>query len=219
MIEGSHTLRNERRDFVEWHRGRSPYVLWALDVDTDAVRQRLAAAASHLDGLLLDGYRRQPHVTLALCGFAGHRKLLDDEFGEAHLAAQIDALQQLSPQSFEIEIGGLGSFSSAPYLALADDARRIAAIRKCLGAKASSRLDGDYVPHVTVGLYAEAWPAGEVNARLATFSSGTPTCLRIESVSLMSYEPSEIAGPLSRIACFHLARREMEWHDARYCAR
>ena len=63
------TLRNERRDFPEWHRGRPHYLLWAIDTDLAAVRARVVAAQRALDGLLLDGYRRQPHITLALCGF------------------------------------------------------------------------------------------------------------------------------------------------------
>ena len=59
------TLQNVRRDFPEWHRGRPRYALWALDVDVAPVREAVAGAASHLDGLLLDNYRRQPHITLA----------------------------------------------------------------------------------------------------------------------------------------------------------
>ncbi len=63
------TLPNVRRDFPEWHRGRPRYALWALDVDIPAVRHAVAAAETHLAGRLLAGYRRQPHVTLGLCGF------------------------------------------------------------------------------------------------------------------------------------------------------
>lgn len=211
MIEGSHSLRNERRDFVEWHRGRKPYVFWALDVDTDAVRQRLAAAARHLDGLLLEGYCRQPHVTLETCGFAGQAPLAEDEFGPAHLPAQIEALHQAAPPPFDIEISHLDSFNSAPYLALNKGCEAIAAIRQCLATDGAMRLYGDYVPHVTVGLYADAWPADEVNARLAAFPESTALRQRIERVSLMGYDPSEIGGPLRRLGCFQLCSRDMEW--------
>ncbi|HMY79709.1 MAG TPA: 2'-5' RNA ligase family protein, partial [Thauera aminoaromatica] len=51
------TLRNEHRDFHEWHRGRPHYLLWAIDMDLPAARARVAAAQHALDGLLLDGYR------------------------------------------------------------------------------------------------------------------------------------------------------------------
>lgn len=213
MIEGSHTLRNERRDFVEWHRGRKPYVFWALDVDTDAVRQRLAAAARHLDGLLLEGYCRQPHVTLEICGFAGQEPQAEDEFGPAHLPAQIEALRQAAPAPFDIEIGHLDSFSSAPYLALNKGGEAIAEIRRCLARQGVMRLYGDYLPHVTLGLYGDAWPADEVNARLATFSASAALRQRIERVSLMGYDPSEIGGPLHRLGAFQLDSRNMEWYE------
>jgi len=213
VIEGSHTLRNERRDFVEWHRGRKPYVFWALDLDTDAVRQKAAAAARHLDGLLLDGYARQLHITLEICGFAGQEPTAEDEFGPAHLPDQIEALRQAAPAPFDIEIGHLDSFNSAPYLALNKGSEAIAAIRQCLARDGAMRLYGDYLPHVTVGLYAIAWPADEVNARLAAFPASAALRQRIESVSLMGYDPSEIGGALRRLGCFQFDSRDMEWYE------
>ena len=84
------TLRNERRDFGDWHRGRPHYLLWAIDVDLPAVRSRITAAQRALDGLLLDGYRRQPHITLALCGFpARTARPAVDEFDRHWLQARI----------------------------------------------------------------------------------------------------------------------------------
>jgi len=212
VIEGSRTQRNERRDFVEWHRGRSPYVFWALDVDTPDVGRRVAAAQRHLSGLLLDGYERQPHVTLELCGFAATAPLLaEDEFDASHLEAQVAAMPKGAPAPFEIEIGPLDSFTSAPYLALDDASQGIAAVRACLAIDGAWRLFGDYVPHVTVGLYADAWPADAVGARLASFGMGEPVRLRIGRVSLMSYDPARIGGPLGRLGCFHLDSRDMRW--------
>jgi 2'-5' RNA ligase len=214
VIEASHTLRNEQRDFVEWHRGRAPYVFWGLDVDTPAVVERVAAARLHLDGLLLAGYCRQPHLTLELCGFAGEAPLADDEFGGAYLSAQIAALRQAAPAPFEIEIGALASFTSAPYLRVGDAGRCLAALRDSLAVEGSCRLLGDYTPHVTVGLYADAWPADSVRSRLHEFVAAELLSCRIERISLMAYAPSEIGGPLQRLGDFHLGRREMCWPDA-----
>jgi hypothetical protein len=47
------TIRNVQRDFPEWHLGRPHYLLWALDVDLEPVRQRVAAAQRHLSTRLL----------------------------------------------------------------------------------------------------------------------------------------------------------------------
>lgn len=213
MIEASHTLLNEQRDFVEWHRGRSPYVFWGLDVDMPAVVERVAAARQHLDGLLLAGYQRQPHVTLELCGFAAVAPQAVDEFGGAYLLAQFAALRQAAPGPFEIDIGALESFTSAPYLRVDDAGQRLAALRDCLAVEGAYRLAGDYTPHVTVGLYADAWPAASVRSRLREFVAAEPLSCRIVRICLMAYAPAEIGGPLRRLGDFHLDRREMHWHD------
>lgn len=212
LIEGSHTICNVRRDFPEWHLGRSPYVFWALDVDAPAVRALVARAAVHLGGYLLDGYGRQPHVTLDLCGFPGASAGRADEFAPALLERQCSALRSAGVPAFEIEVGALSSFSSAAFLGLVDPGGHIAAVRECLAVDGHSRLFGDYVPHVTVGLYGGAWPAGEIGACLSRYPGGERTRCRIERISLMAYEPTAIGGPLSCLADYLLATGEMRWH-------
>ena len=112
FLASSHTLENVRRDFPEWHRGRAHYLLWAIDVDAVAVRERVAGASAHLADLLLDGYRRGPHVTLALCGFASaaSENMRFDEVGVAYIEAQAAALRLARVPSFAIDIGALDSF-------------------------------------------------------------------------------------------------------------
>ena len=212
LIEGAHTLRNVCRDFPEWHRGRSPYVFWALDVDFPAVRAQVRRAGDHLSGLLLDSYSRQPHITLELCGFPSHAPAGDDEFSKEMIDRQCSALRAAQVPAFEIIIGGLASFSSAPFLQVADFAGRIAAVRNCLAVDGRHRLLGRYVPHVTVGLYADAWPVTNIAARFGQYVAGEPSHCQIERVSLMSYSPSLIGGELSAVADFHLASGEMRWH-------
>ena len=108
------TLRNERRDFVQWHLGRPAYVLWALEFDTACLLPRLQQAQVQLADLLLDGYCRQPHVTLGLCGFPSAAPQQADDFGADLIHTHVQALQRARPAAFEIEIGGLDSFSSVP---------------------------------------------------------------------------------------------------------
>lgn len=214
LIEGSNTLRNVRRDFPEWHQGRTPYVFWALDVDVPSVRARVGAAAKHLAGLLLEDYCRQPHVTLDLCGFPARHPGQPDEFGSAFLQRQFAALRQAALSGFEIELQGLGSFSSAPFLALGDKGGHVAALRTCLAENGAHRLLGHYVPHVTVGLYADAWPTESVHRRLRSFQRGDALSLRIEKLSLMSYRPSEVGGALDTLGDFRFVTGEMQWHPA-----
>jgi len=214
LIEGSHTVCNVRRDFPEWHLGRSPYVFWALDVDFPAVRAQVARAGEHLADWLLDGYYRQPHVTLDLCGFPCAVPGRADEFSPALLERQCLALRTACVPVFEIEVGGLASFSSAPFLKVSDRDGQIVAVRECLAMDGQFRLFGEYIPHVTVGLYGGAWPAGELGASLAGFPAGDNANCRIERISLMSYQPSEVGGPLNCLADYWLASGEMRWHGA-----
>lgn len=206
------TIRNERRDFHAWRRGRSHYLLWALDVDTPAVRARVAAAQHALTGLLLDGYARQPHVTLALCGFpARSGRPAHDEFDFERIAAQLAALQTANPGGFDIEIGGLESFSSAPFLHVEDDGTALATLRRCLHAEAA-HPQGLYVPHVTVGLYADAWPTAAVAQRFEPLADTPRLHCRITHLSLMGYVAAEIGGTLFKVADYGLDDGHLHWH-------
>ena len=211
FAEADFTLRNVRRDFSEWHLGRPRYALWALDVDLAPLRQRMRAAQDHLAGLLLAHYHRQPHVTLSLCGFPSEAPRHADDFGAEALQAQLAALGQARPRPFDIEIGALASFTSAPYLTVRDERGGIAALRACL-ADAHPLAGGcAYTPHVTVGLYAYAWPVPAVQARLASFACGAPLRLRIAGISLMSYLAADIGGPLQRIARYDFDSAALCW--------
>lgn len=194
------TLANVHRDFSEWHLGRPRYFLWALDVDTPKVRQRLLAARNHLSGRLLDNYRRQAHVTVSLCGFPTLSPRREDEFSPDMLQHQVAVLAQLSLLPFDIELGGLHTFSSAPYLAVNDLEGYIAALHHGLSRLEVNRLDEDYIPHVTVGLYAGAWPMSDIAARLQSFDGGKRIPLRVNGLSLLAYQAAEIGGVLEEYA-------------------
>ena len=205
------TLRNEQRDFPEWHLGRPHYALWALDVDVPAIRQRVAAADGHLSGLLLADYCRQPHVTLSLCGFPSACPQQADDFGAATLAAQLAALRRAQPRPFDIEVGALASFASVPYLAVQDAGGQIAALRECLTGGSLNDSYGAYTPHVTVGLYADAWPMPEVQARLASFAATDALRLRISGISLLSYASAHIGGALACMVRYDFQSETLHW--------
>ncbi len=206
------TLRNVCGDFSAWHLGRPYFALWALDVDTPPVRTRVAAAASHLDGLLLQDYRRQPHVTLGLCGFpqsaacdGGH----PDAFRPGQLRRQIDMLRRTRPGVFDIAVGALASFTSAPFLTVRDSDGGIGVLRGILGDSGIDRPHGAYVPHVTVGLYCGAWPIGAVGERLDGFDDDAPLICRIERASLMCYASEDVGGVLYHVADVDLRSGEI----------
>lgn len=201
------------RDFIEWHRGRRPYVFWGLDVEMPVVAGRVAAVAGHLGDWLLDAYARQAHITLDLCGFPRAWPSCPDEFGGDLLADQIAALRAAGPAPFAVEIGNPDSFRSAPYLAVRDPMGGIAALRRCLAIKGEHRLFGDYVPHVTVGLYALAVPFDLVLGHLRACCFPEKLQCAVDRLSLMAYAPAEIGGPLVCLADFQLASGALCWRD------
>ena len=67
---------------------------------------------------------------------------------------------------------------------------------------AGGQPGGPYTPHVTVGLYAGAWPTAEVLTRLDAFDAGSPLSCSIEGVSLMRYAAPDIGGPLETLGRF-----------------
>lgn len=212
-FDGPYTIANVRRDFPEWHLGRSRFALWAIEVDFPVVSQQVHAAQQHLEDFLLSGYKRQPHITLSICGFPCHNPKHADDFGVDHFEEQMMTLRRTCLKPFEINIGRLTSFSSAPFFHVSDTSNSIAALRACLTSSAPGYPSDNYTPHVTVGLYAGAWPKEQAKMRLNTFPQAELSPCLIQRISLMSYSAFEIGGPLITIADYHFEQATIQWHQ------
>lgn len=202
------TIASVFGDFHDWHRGRSPYLLWGILLDQAPVRALAGQAAAHLAHLLAAGYYRQPHVTLGLCGFPAAQPHAPDEFGPADLARQLAELAAAALPPFDIVLGELASFAMAPFLHVAGDA--LAPLHRILHQPWPGPAQAPYVPHLTVGLYGGAWPSAEVQEQLETFADEPLSC-RIGHIDLLAYQPSQIGGPLRRLAQFDLANGSFSW--------
>ena len=218
FLQHGHTIESQQRDFVTWHQGRLPYVIWAIDVNTPAICVQVLAAQQHLAGLLLEPYLRQPHITLSVCGFPAHTVQLADDFSYTMLDAQISSLRQRHLKPFEIRVDALASFSLAPFFHVADANDNVVALHGCLqlasGNHVSSHSATPYVPHITVGLYAGNWCAQAVSQRLDSFVNVSELSLRVSKISLMCYAPAVIGGTLQTLADYDLESGEMTWHKA-----
>ena len=191
------TIPAEVRDFAEWHHGRRHYAVWVLRCeDNPAIQAKFNAARAHLNGYLLEPYDRQPHITLFVCGFLAASAHYNDDFTLNQVAAQIQALESADNQAFEIEINGLNSFASAPFLEVHDPDGGIARLRNLLSGGAPEFRTAPYRPHLTVGLYASVFPSQDVLARMSAFIT-EPIRWRVEQVSLATYQASEVVGKLS----------------------
>ena len=213
FIKHANTTKNIDRDFHEWHQGRPRYAIWAIDVDTPEVRQQLQAAEQQLTGLLLENYARQPHITLSVCGFLSDKAEQADDFGVNHFEDQIANLSQLKLTPFEIEIGTLASFSSAPFFHIKDDSNNIASLNKCLNLGMPHNRHDQYIPHITVGLYADASSSTSVSIKLDSFPAANALRCKVNRISLMCYNSAEIGGALHTIADFDFALAKIQWHE------
>ena len=186
------------QDHPEWRRNRTDYALWLIRADGDAIGKRVAAARKHLAGYLLEPYRRQPHVTICVCGFPAKDARLDDDFADERFDAQVQAVTAAAMEPFPLVVGGLHSFASAPFLEVRDGSGRLEQLRRTLLLGGSEIGRSTFVPHVTVGLYAGAYPAGEVLERMRSFPPGACDLL-VDRITYAAYEARDPAGPLTML--------------------
>ena len=205
--DGAWTLRNVQKDFTDWRAGRHRYAVWAIDLDHDWLREASNTMHRHCADLLLPDYARQPHITLRICGFPSPSRRLGDDYTQADFRAQISALESARIEPFPISIGALDTFTTAPYFSVLDIDGGIARARRALAMPAG---DGPgekgfpYVPHVTFGLYGGRFPLADVIHRLRSSPENKSVRLTIRKLTLMTYEASVIAGPLTSVCEFDL---------------
>ncbi|MCM2331581.1 MAG: 2'-5' RNA ligase family protein [Pseudomonas sagittaria] len=190
------TLACELRDYPEWHRGRARYAVWTVPVECPRVLVRLERARAHLGGWLHGDYQRQAHITLFVCGFPAEQARFDDDFPPERLAAQQQALLELGAAPFELHIGGLDSFASAPFLTVSDPDQRLAALRAPLVQHSAEIRQSDYHAHLTVGLYARSVPRPCVQRQLAAFAESDPLPMTVRELHYSTYAAAELFGPL-----------------------
>ncbi len=145
---------------------------------------------------LLEPYRRQPHVTLFVCGFLTEIERFDDDYAIGKLKCHLNELQERGIAAFEIKIGGINSFASAPFLEVFDIAAGIKQIRDVLSITHSEIRTGEYVPHLTLGLYSDHFETAEVAQSVSSFGPAFPITHFVNEISLITYSAFEIAGPL-----------------------
>jgi len=198
------TLPTKNRDYEGWHRGRKKYAAWTIDIQDPPLQSRFDVARAHLSDFLLKPYFRQAHVTLFVCGFLTDAERFDDDFSIDRLGRQLWALKEARLAPFEIEIGGIDSFATAPFLEVFDVTGGIEKIRDVLSSTHSEIREAPYVPHVTLGLYKGRFAGMSVAERVSLLSTESRITYWVDEIHLMTYSAFEIAGPLKRHCSIHL---------------
>jgi len=194
----SKTIPHCKRDFVEWHRGISHYGFWAVLVDDQGWLELLETARSHMKRFIHPGYQRAPHITVAACGL-----LSEEHFSTKLQERQAAALTEAKVTPFFLKVGALDSFASAPYITVEDQAGALGQIRSILATISKEDNPAGYKPHITLGLYQEAFDTLRVAKHLQEFRPVPTRSLFVTELAFCAYETGNIQGPftvLERVA-------------------
>lgn len=198
------TIASELRDFPEWHHGREHYAVWLLNCESNGViQEKFKAARAHICDYIYGEYNRQPHITVFVCGFLSDTLKYNDDCLQAHVDTQIDILKQSGMSHFDIEIGGINSFASAPYLEVIDSENGISQLRNILQQGGTEFRTAPYRPHMTIGLYAAEFSSKMILAKMAEFSYEVIKW-RVKTLTLATYRATEVVGPLYSRYIYHL---------------
>ncbi|NLY59677.1 MAG: 2'-5' RNA ligase family protein [Gammaproteobacteria bacterium] len=193
----SETLVAEQRDYVEWHRGRARYGVWIVPIECPELLEYIDCLTGQL-GDLLHPSRRQPHITLFVCGFDQPHRVHDDDFTTEQLQQQVQALERLERSPCTLQIGAVDSFASAALLRVADPGGHLAYWRSALAPHCTEVRQTAYVPHLTLGLYRRSASADELRQRLATLSQVDRLTVPVSCLDYVTYSSFDMFGPLSR---------------------
>ena len=209
------TVATTRQEYPEWHQGRTRYGLWALEIDSPEVLERFTRAQLALADYLLPQYQRQPHITLYVCGFldwlAPQQPTANDNFSRQRLELQCsqlsERLRDVSSRGsgFHLQIGGIDSFSSAPYLQVIDPNGSITRLREVCHSS-SALIDthefrtSAFKPHLTLGLYREAFACRPLAQRFERLNQQlglkAQLPLTVKALHFMSYASHSVGSPL-----------------------
>jgi 2'-5' RNA ligase len=196
------SLPCEDRDFAEWHQGRPWCAAWVACADVPEIGAAVAQGRRALARILLPRHARQPHVTLAYRGLCGGTPE-GAEFDRAGLLADIARLRAAGGAPFAVQVQGVESFTTVPYLAVGEGASALAHWHAVLGGPVMRGWR--YVPHVTLGHYAVAMPLRQAVARLRAAGVARQTVrLEVRALALVRYATRDIAGPLQAEGWFDL---------------
>jgi len=177
------------RDFFEWHNGISQYGFWTVVVNDSDWIELCDTARAHIEKFVHPDYQRSPHITITACG------LLDqNHFSTEHLKRQWRVLNEMRILPFYLEIASLNSFTTAPCFMIEDSTGALKQIRDRLMVISEEDAPVHYQPHITLGLYRDAFNTTDVADCLAEFKYTSIKPLLVTELAFCVYETKEIQG-------------------------
>jgi hypothetical protein len=188
------TLVADLRDYPQWRRGRLRYGVWVVPLDDPALLDYVSGAREQLADLLHPGPRRQPHLTVFVCGFHGEGER-DDDFPPARLEQQVALLQAQAGAACHLPLARLDSFASAAFIPVGDPMGRLAQWRRALATCSGEIRQAPYIAHITLGLYRRSVSAPVLRQRLGDVAA-PPPLLRATELQYVTYDARDQLGPL-----------------------
>ncbi|MFQ3324440.1 MAG: 2'-5' RNA ligase [Pseudomonadales bacterium] len=179
-------------DFHDWHGGVEYYGFWALIIEDSEWLKVVSEAASCLSPYVHKEYRRQPHVSIIAGGL-----MSEQYYSPTIINKHKQALLQASMPSFSIRLVGLDSFTSAPYLTVADTDGGLDCLRKQLLAIASEDNLENYQPHITLGLYKDEFFTIAIGETMSAFNMAMVKPHIVTEVKFCSYQTNDIQGRIT----------------------
>lgn len=199
FLSCSHTKALCDKDFTEWHRGIPYYGFWAIMIDQADCQSYVSHAQSYLSHFLLPGYQRQAHITLNACGL-----IAETHFSKAHLQKQMDQLHQLDLSPFTLSLKHIDSFSTAPYLSIYDKHESLSKLHLQLSEVACDSKPKYYQPHITLGLYRDAFRSKDVANHIALFAHEKNIDIKVKAIQFCRYRTNQVQGPIEVIKNINL---------------
>ena len=179
-------------------------------VNSSALEATVRSARHALGEALLPRYARQPHLSLAYRGLCAMEDGQTHEFSVQHLQTDLARLQALRQPPFTVQLHGVGSFTTVPYLAVGQGSEVLSQVHDALQPWPPVPA-WNYVPHVTLGHYARSMPLLDVIERLQGVGVGLAAVeVPVHELALVRYATSDIAGPLVVEGVWNLERQTYE---------
>ncbi|RME27584.1 MAG: 2'-5' RNA ligase family protein [Deltaproteobacteria bacterium] len=189
-----------------WLRGRSDYLVWVLRVNGPRVGDRVQAAARRLESTIRPVPPADLHVTVWVAGFACDRVRFDDDVDPAVIGRWRSSLAD-APR-FRVEVGGINSFTSAPFFDVVDVDGGIAELRRRLGAHHDELRFAPYLPHISVGSYLDSRPVAPLVAALSPLRRLPPLSVAVDAVELCAFDGRVPGAPLRTVHRVELSMAE-----------
>jgi 2'-5' RNA ligase len=192
FINTDETIAWDDIDFYDWHCGIECYGFWALIIDNSEWLTVVNEAAIYLSPYVHKEYRRQPHVSIIAGGL-----MSEQYYSPAIIDKHKQILLNATMSSFSISLVGLDSFTSAPYLKIADDDGGLDRLRNQLLATASEDNVENYQPHITLGLYKGEFSTIALSETINAFNMTTVKPHVVTEVKFCSYQTNDIQGRIT----------------------